>query len=267
MVWSGLLYKLWDVRKAGRNAVLMSLDWHQDQDTAAAVDAEHSGGSRLGRSKSEGAVTTVQTRAIRYLHTQSKSLGGASRYAGPDLVRHAACVAHSDAVMGLRYTPCGSYILSSGNDSRLRVWRVRDGKLLPSVFNGGVKASLPYAMEIAECGGSSADDLLLLPCDRARNRFNNSALQSEAADICMFSLHGSSSGDAVKVLKGHLDIVTACVYRKTLQQVISASKDGLILMWEPRESADDEDIDADADADHCVGGSTLLWAFGRRMLS
>jgi len=36
----------------------------------------------------------------------------------------------------------------------------------------------------------------------------------------------------------YLDQVTACVYRKPLQQVITAAKDGLILLWEPKDSGD-----------------------------
>ena len=231
--------KLWDVRKPARDGVLMSLDWRQDQEALAAIDSFH---SFSRKPQPPSASISIQERPIKYknkdINKNDVPGRAGNRYAGPDLVRHAACVAHGAEVMGLRYSPCGRLLLSSGNDCKVRLWRARDGRLLTAHINAGIGSGLPYSLELAELGQTDKELLLLLPCDRARSRFEGEGLQSEAGDVCLHQLQGGK-GDAVKVLKGHVDVVTACVFRKPFQQVISASKDGLILLWEPRQTDPD----------------------------
>lgn len=59
----------------------------------------------------------------------------------------------------------------------------------------------------------------------------NVALRSVTGDINLFPVH-TSDGNATKILKGHLGAVTATVYRKPYQQVVSAGRDNMMFVWD-----------------------------------
>jgi DNA excision repair protein ERCC-8 len=80
---------LFDVRRAGQNSVIASLDM---DDAAGVIPANDASQSAVGR---------------------------------PAFSRHGR--AHNGAVTGIRWTPNGSHLITAGQDSRLRVWDASTG--------------------------------------------------------------------------------------------------------------------------------------------
>ena len=80
-------------------------------------------------------------------------------------------------------------------------------------------SNLPYDIAIVSSPYSTSwDDTLIAP------HTNN--------QIALTVIH-AIKGKRTQFLKGHLEPVTSLVYRKFHQQIISASKDGSMLVWCP----------------------------------
>lgn len=206
--------KIWDVRKGGSQGELMAFDWHQDHTaTARSVFGGQAAGVGVAGRASRAPGEASSTRPLLRM----------------DRSREQAAKAHDGAIMSIKYSSCGNYLVSSGNDRKVRLWAADTGALAPINYDlPGNVSSLPYSMEIAafSCSG---DDLLLFPNGRS-------------GDIAMIPLH-SPSGRAIKILKGHVAAVTSIVYRPTLNQVISASRDGMIFLWDASVNAGDGGVE------------------------
>lgn len=129
-------------------------------------------------------------------------------------------------------------MVTSGNDQRMRMWDARSGKLAPTNFPEHIVpvAQLPYDIGVAELSFASAD-ILLVPasgnCTIAGNSFGvEGEVRTTEGDILMVPAH-SQDGQPIRLLKGHLERVTAITYRKPQQQVVSAARDGMIFLWSP----------------------------------
>jgi DNA excision repair protein ERCC-8 len=166
--------KCWDIRKIG-STPLLSLDWLRD-DT-------------YRRSSQAGYVKDVKTKT--------------------NLIQ-----AHSAEVMSLRYSSCGKYLLSCGNDSKIRLWSSQSGLLLPKEYSFGKFAKMPFRMEFIS--NLFPEDILLFPLNQ---------------EITLTPLQ-YGSGDSIYSLNGHFDKVSAAVYRSSTSEVISAGRDGLLLYWD-----------------------------------
>ena len=112
--------------------------------------------------------------------------------------------AHDAAVIAIKYTPCGRYLISSGNDNRVRLWSAHDGTLHNINYDITCQSKLPVGIDIAAFTGGSGDDLLLHPDGNG--------------EVAVVPLH-TSSGRPLQRLKGHLGAVTAVVYRQRYNQV------------------------------------------------
>jgi DNA excision repair protein ERCC-8 len=208
--------KLWDTRKAGNMAAILSFDLLQDH-------------------------TAVST-SVAAMRGSVTSTGSASRD-GMNMLnwkKDAVCKAHDDAVMSIKYSSCGNYLVSSGNDHRVRLWDAASGKLFPTYYTFGCKSKLPYDMEIIPGIASAKRDLLLFPSD-------------EDNELTITDVH-TTTGTPIHSLKGHVGRVQSVAYSKIFNRIVSASKDGLILLWTPAPAAakdstrlddawsDDEDV-------------------------
>ena len=121
-------------------------------------------------------------------------------------------------VTSILYSPCGRYLVSSGNDRKVRLWSSNNGHL--HGINYGIKctSNLPFSMEIISDFSCSGDDVLVYP-------------NGEKGEIALVALH-SSTGVPFARLTGHLGAVTSLVYRKKHCQIVSAGKDGMIHVWD-----------------------------------
>ena len=195
---------MWDIRKSGRDAIFLCLDWQQDY--TAVAKPYHS-------NKTRKRIATTDVVSYRKL----------SNF---DHIR-----AHEAAIMCVKYTQCGRYILSFGNDKGkykvgkdglIRCWDTKDGVLLPTQYDSGCVSNLSYDIVLSSCSNNNhklRDDIMIAPS------YNNS--------IAVSNIYPHPHGTPTIILKGHLEQVTSIVYRKYYQQIVSASRDGNILVWSP----------------------------------
>ena len=169
--------KQWDVRKGSYDAALISFDKHQDHTARADYwidgddDKNNAAGANAGgssRSSSSSGLHGV-TNKVRGSHGgmsvstnsgQQEDLQDRNRMKRFDWTRDQVARAHESAVHGIKYSPCGRFIVSSGNDRRVRMWSSDDGKLHNINYDIGCQSKLPISMDIAAftCSG---DDLLV----------------------------------------------------------------------------------------------------------
>lgn len=229
--------RVWDVRKAGgvKEAAVRSLDWRGDFTTNARVNTRKLHTSLLSSSdaSSDG---VLRIREGKHHYNTSLYINDVNTSSGGSVVGKA----HDSAVMSLRYTSCGNYLVTSGNDQKLRLWGAHTGQLAPTNFSDKIVpvSQLPYDIGIAEFSFASSD-VLIVPTGASGGGGGGGALgagtttQSIDGDLLLIPLHGPEGGKSVKVLRGHLDRVTAIAYRKPQQQIVSAGKDGMIFVWSP----------------------------------
>ena len=73
------------------------------------------------------------------------------------------------------------------------------------------------------------DDLLFVP-------------NGSSGEVKALSLHDPGrGGDDVLTLRGHLGMVYGISLRHSNQEIITAGKDGLILLWRPRDSGEEDE--------------------------
>ena len=208
--------KVFDVRKGGSDGTLLAFDWQQDHTTSASC--------RL---------------------PPAAAGAGAGRLYSMDWGRQQAARAHDAAVTALCFSSCGHFLISAGNDCRVRLWTADTGTLHP--INYAIKppsTRLPVQMSVAAMTRRAADDVLLVP-------------DGPEGDIAVVPIH-SHDGLPLTRLKGHVGAVTALTYRRPRQQVLSASRDGMIFLWDSRKPVAHWTGGAGAGA----GGN--WWSGGRR---
>ena len=124
----------------------------------------------------------------------------------------------ASGVTSILFTACGRFLVSSGNDRRVRLWSTNNGCLHSINYDVSCTSSLPFAMEIVSDFSSGADDVLAHP-------------SGDQGDVALVALH-SPSGKPFKHLKGHLGAVTCIAYRRGHGQLITAAKDGMVYIWD-----------------------------------
>lgn len=284
--------KVWDVRKAGHNAVIRSFDWRGDFTALAKVNTSRLLPAQMRKSVMSSSPQLVKNVQHHYLSIQKETtpsvLSTVERGKGGDIIGTATAVrsarAHDNAIMSMRYTSCGRYIVSCGNDASVRLWNAHNGKLLPVNYTLPNSCSygtqLPYDICIAETSRSSSGDMLIVPvtatvgytapsCD-SNNRIGPGdmlvyAVHPYNSDVHHMNCNDSSNSSGVtgsgpiKVLQGHMDRVTAIAYRKPYQQIISAGRDGMIFLWDGGSSYNNNNNDDDDEEEDIDGSSILLF--------
>lgn len=254
--------RVWDVRKGGRDALLVCLDWQRDHTAMAKPTFTKSKSSALTAfrgvpgSISKFAANSISHRSVNWSQVES-------------------CKAHSGAVHGVKFTPCGRYLITAGNDpaatssasvptvhssssssslsagspnkvGKVRLWNSSNGELQPTHYSCAYASNLPVDIELCSVNtadthdddscynGSSAPASRLL-C-RQKQFLGDTFMVTPHiydGDIAVTPVY-STTGDPIILLSGHMDKVTSVVYRSATQQVISAAKDNLILVWSPK---------------------------------
>ena len=152
----------------------------------------------------------------------------------------------SSGVTSIKYSACGRFIVSSGNDHKVRLWSTNNGELHSINYEMSCTSNLPFSMEIIADFSCAGDDVLVFP-------------NGENGEIALVALH-SSTGKPFNLLSGHFGAVTALAYRPEYGQLISSGRDGMIHIWDSsiadrqRESnAQNRRIkNGDAERDYCV---------------
>jgi DNA excision repair protein ERCC-8 len=123
--------------------------------------------------------------------------------------------AHNGPVSSVAVTPDGLHIVSSSGADRIRMWDSQTGRQDPRHFtqcrNESSHSTVP--LPIAACG------VLFYP-------------NYPTPEIVAYDLTSTRAAEPVAVLRGHMDSVTSCALRETALQLISASNDGMLLLWD-----------------------------------
>jgi len=132
--------------------------------------------------------------------------------------------AHNAAVTSLCFTPTGQYLLSAGNDNRLRLWDLATG--LNTLINyPNALNRTPKSNQIAV---SNNGKFVYYPS------FNS---------INVYDIY---SGDQVGTLQGHLDKVNCCVFHPVFAELYSGGNDNQILVWTPSQDERTEEDNSNA---------------------
>ena len=124
----------------------------------------------------------------------------------------------SSGVTSIKYSACGRFIVSCGNDHKVRLWSTNNGELHSINYEISCSSNLPISMEIITDFSCAGDDVLVFPT-------------GENGEIALVALH-SSTGKPFNLLTGHFGAVTAVTYRQKHGQLISTGKDGMIHVWD-----------------------------------
>ncbi|XP_078433779.1 WD repeat-containing protein ATCSA-1-like [Wolffia australiana] len=144
--------------------------------------------------------------------------------------------AHYGAVTALRATKDGMHLLSTGSDSRLKLWDIESGcNTLVNFEASRLQTSRPLEMAVAE-----DSSLVFVPC---------------ATTVKAFDMW---SGTTSRTFRGHLESVNCCFFNAQHQELYSGSNDRQIVVWAPTnrtDSAEDQEAargleEHDADQDH-----------------
>lgn len=136
--------------------------------------------------------------------------------------------AHEGWVNGLRFSRDGRSLVSSGRDSRMRLWDLHAGACNTMVYYPCVRNHHRKKLLLGLSSGGL--EILFHPC---------------AQDVHMYDLY---SGSRLRVLRGHYNTVHSCVFHPHREELYTGSNDPQVFLWTPRQTqvaAHDVQLDVD----------------------
>mmetsp|Transcript_22310 Transcript_22310/g.29179 ORF Transcript_22310/g.29179 Transcript_22310/m.29179 type:complete len:465 (-) Transcript_22310:122-1516(-) len=195
--------RLWDVRRSGASACLLSLCAQNDILGHGAVAASPPLLS-LQHSDEGGDPSQRHKRRCR----RGPQFSQASDFAR----------AHSRPINAITFTPDGLFLLSSAMDGQLRCWNTTTGE--HQLINYmGIKGTTKRQFKMATIScGRAQDTMLFYP-------------NGEDGEVLLFDVH-SRDGKPRRVLQGHFDGVNCCQVRGDTLELVTGGKDGMLVLWE-----------------------------------
>ncbi|KAM9966222.1 hypothetical protein ACTFIR_006417 [Dictyostelium discoideum] len=127
--------------------------------------------------------------------------------------------AHNGTITSIAWTPDGNYLVSTGADSKIRLWDIQKG-------GANTMINYPNAHNVHKIPNqiclSTNGQYLFHPNGRA------------------IHVYETATGNLVRQLKGHFEKVNCCVFNHCDQALISGSNDRLTLYWD---NSNDDQID------------------------
>ncbi|KAK3029782.1 hypothetical protein RJ639_038224 [Escallonia herrerae] len=226
--------RFWDIRRAGCFSVLDQSNSQLGRrppflENSALNKASTSKASAAGQSSSVKA-RALQRRAANGNGSKQSTIGrvrnqvkGSMKHRlHPGLLSSQdRATAHYGAVIGLKMTGDGMYLLSAGSDSRLRLWDIESGcNTLVNFETVRLQTSKPLQLSLTQ---DSA--LVFVPC----------MATAKAFDVW--------SGKTRLTLRGHYENVNCCWFNAQDQELFTGGNDRQILVWSPPNLITD-DVDA-----------------------
>lgn len=224
--------RFWDIRRAGCFSVLDQS--HSQLGRRPPLLERSTTKVSISKSSSLGQTSSAKARAPQ----RKVASGSGSKHSGSSrILRHAKgsakqrlhpgllssqdrATAHYGAVMGLKATEDGMYLLSAGSDSRLRLWDIQSGCNTLVHFEI-VRLQSSKAIQLAVTQDSA---LVFVPC----------MMSVKAFDVW--------TGKASMTLQGHYEHVNCCWYGAHDQELYTGGNDRQILVWSPPKLIS-EDVD------------------------
>ncbi|CAA6660702.1 unnamed protein product [Spirodela intermedia] len=197
--------RFWDIRRAG---CFLVLDQSRSQFGSRSPLAESSSKKRKvpHYSNTRKLSTSQRGKLIKGFDTQRLHPGMSSS--------RNRSTAHYGAVTGLRATKDGMYLLSTGSDSRLRLWDIESGCNTLVNFEATHLHTRPLGLAVGE-----DSSLVFVPC---------------MATVKAFDMW---SGATSRTFRGHFESVNCCFFSAHNQELYSGSNDRQILVWSPPNKA------------------------------
>ncbi len=154
--------------------------------------------------------------------------------------------AHEGAVRGLQFCAGGQALISSGGDGKVRLWRARGARAERyenSFLNFSATGEAPQP--VATTGVFCVADM---SCSLTRRTLVHAA-GAQGSSLAAFDL---ASGEALPMTSqlahcGHFMKITGLVFRESVQEMYSASHDGMLLKWSSSPAGADRDDDGSED--------------------
>lgn len=216
--------RFWDIRRAGCFSVLDQS--HSQLGRRPPLLERSTTKVSTSKSSSPGQTSSSKTRPQQ----KKTASGGGSNHSGGGsrILRQAKgsakqrlhpgllssqdrATAHYGAVLGLKATEDGMYLLSAGSDSRLRLWDVQSG-CNTLVHYEIVRLQSSKAIQLAVTQDSA---FVFVPCMTSVKAF----------DVW--------SGKTSMTLQGHYELVNCCFYNAHDQELFTGGNDRQILIWSP----------------------------------
>ncbi|GAB2293845.1 WD repeat-containing protein ATCSA-1 [Dionaea muscipula] len=221
--------RFWDIRRAGcfllldqsksqlgRRAPLLSRASSNKASTSKVNNRGLSAMSRGQQKKVLGNGTKQSTTG----KMRMQAMGSVTQRLHPGMLSSQdRATAHYGAVTGLKVTDDGTYLVSAGSDSRLRLWDMESGCNTLVNFET-VRLQTSKAIQIAVTQDSS---LVFLPCMTAVMAFDT------------WTGHTSMS------FRGHYECVNCCWFNADDQELYTGGNDRQILVWSPSQMISRED--------------------------
>ncbi|CAD6235864.1 unnamed protein product [Miscanthus lutarioriparius] len=232
--------RFWDIRRAGCFRVL-DQSWSQlgkrPPLVKSAVENDHTdslGPSPSTRNSAQKRAGISKKSSPALCKIQNLTHGQMQQRLHPGLSSSQnRATAHYGAVTGLRTTTDGMYLLSSGSDSRLKLWDIDSGcNTLVNFEAMRLQTGKPLQLAVTE-----DPSLVFVPC---------------MASIKAYNLW---SGTTFQTFRGHYELVNCCYYSERDQELYTGGNDRQILVWSPStpaftEMEDDDKTLSGADEDN-----------------
>lgn len=218
--------KLWDVRKSGSTACLMTLDqeikWNSEKleeyDASKLLLLE----SRRRRRRNQGDDSLV-AKAKKRKKVMQDSFVAPGNYSKVEC--SSQIQSHDGPIVGLSFTPDGEYIISASPADGLHIWHLQKGNelgiLMPTKFLGP-NDSLKHPLRKKQ---RKVPLIVTQPGSR-----KTSTVWIGTDELLGYDIHGVG-GRPHKVLSGHIDTVTSIASQENSMRLFTGGADGMVLCW------------------------------------
>ena len=219
--------KLWDIRKSGSAACLITLD-RENRTTNEVYFDSIQPPSRNDANDANAIATTTRTRLKK--KRKRSTIVGPGDYSKVECSNYIQ--SHAGPIANLSFTPDGNYLVSVSSVDGLKLWDLQSGK--------GFGTLLPTRYTHPSPPDRTRGTIPLRITQPGNFKSATAWIGGSNMKVCGFSIHGDG-GRANKVLAGHLDEVTAIASQDNAMRLFSGSRDGMILGFGNRNEFEPDD--------------------------